>query len=239
MKRSLTILFLFASLLARGQSFSMDEVPPDTIVAGFHMEAWFDWGIPIRDFGDNMYQDGFGFGVQMLYNVQGPVWLGLGMHTFRFDNFKISYFDFADGERYEIEEIAASRATMAHVVARFQPIHGEIFTPYLQANAGWHWFFSNSKLTDVEYDEEIDRINESQDSRFGYGLYAGVLITSRHLTNIGLDIRFGYLGNAAVDYLSSDPEERGYNGGFPIEYFEANNSAVDMLNLNVGITIRF
>ena len=238
MTKVLSTLFCLCTVALSAQQFSMDNTE-DTIIIGFHMEAYFDHAIPIRDFGDDMYQNGVGVGFQMLYNVQGPIWLGLGLHTFRFDHFEVSYFDFDGGDRFEIEEITASRAVMGHLVARFQPIEGEIFTPYVQAGVGWHWYYTNTRLTDVEFDEEIDRFKDLDDSRLGYGIYAGVLITSRAMTNIGLDIRFGYLGNAAVEYMSSDPESRNYNGGFPIEYFEVNNSAVDMLNLNVGLTVRF
>ena len=114
MKRNLTILILFSFGILSAQTFSMDDMDvQDTIVAGFHMEGYFDWGIPIRDFGEGMYQNGVGGGFQLLYNVQGPIWLGLGMHTFRFDKFKISYYEYDGRDRYEIKEVTASRAMLA------------------------------------------------------------------------------------------------------------------------------
>ena len=228
------IFFMAGSVFSHAQLLTFDSVHSARLL----VQGNFSLGVPIGDFGQSMERNGVGWGAEALYRIQGPAWIGLGGGMLRFDNYSIGYYDYFDGEPFEIEELTASRAAMAHVLLRFQPAHGEVFTPYVQAAVGWHWYFTNTKLTDVEFDEVIQTFSEQSDSRLGYGLQAGMLLTWPGIPNMGLDLRAGYLGNAAVNYLIYEPEEATGISGYPIDSFVPVETVVDMINIQIGFFAR-
>ena len=231
---AIVVLFVWTGTV-EAQVITFDSI----YEARLHAEAYFDLGIPTRAFADNMDRNGVGAGGELLYRVQGPAWIGLGAHSFRMDKYSVNYFEYFDGEPYEIKELTATRAVLAHLLFRFQPAHGRVITPYAQAGAGWHWFYTNTKLEDVEAGEVYDTFNDYMDTKFGFALQAGFMLTLPALPNMGLDLRMGYYGNASVQYLTFAPEEADPVSGYPIDSFVLEESVIDMLGVHIGFFWRW
>ena len=230
----LAILCITAVSHGSAQVLTFDSV----YSARFQVQGHLSMGIPIGEFGEQMDRNGLGGGAEALFRLQGPAWIGLGGSAHRYDYDRITYFEFFDDERYEVEELTATRTAAAHLLFRFQPAHGRVFTPYFQAAIGWHWYFTNTKLKDAEFEEVFDQWNEDFDSRFGYGLSAGAMLTWPAVPEMGIDIRVGYFGNAAVRYLAYDPDSATGISGYPIDSFVTRETVVDLINVQIGFFYR-
>lgn len=204
----------------------------------FLASLYLDVGIPTSTFSDNMRETGVGVGGEMLINLQkgGPVWAGIGVHSFAFDDFSITYFDQIDFDYIEIKELTASRLFVAAAVMRFQPPVDFVLRPYFQGAFGMHWFFTNTKIEDVEFDEVVSTIKENSDSELGFSLHAGVMVVTRKFPHIRGDVRFGFFRNASVEYMRYNANLPSPSG-FPIDYFEVKESPVEMLGVHVGVTL--
>ena len=201
--------------------------------------AYFDWGFPVSYFGEHLHADqGIGFGGELLYkfNPDQPVWVGAGIHTFRFDHYTVGYTQEIDGEFFNFEERTATRMFLAHALIRFQPELQYFLRPYLQGGLGMHWIFTNTKIKDVDVDEFVDRINEQRDAILGFALNAGVHLVPRRFPDFRADLRFGYFRNASATYLRF-VEGRGAPNGLPIAYFEEKESAIDLIALHFGFAV--
>lgn len=197
-----------------------------------------DLGVPLGQFDRNMGDNGWGLGGELLYRVQlnGPVWAGLGVHSFAFDNYSVRYIDMVDF--FEIEERTVSRLFTAGGVMRFQPEIDFPVRPYIQGTLGVHWFFTNTKFEDVAVDDVFDTINENRESVLGYGLHAGFQVIIKRVPEVCADARVGYFKNASVEYMRYNAGLSG-PGGFPIEYFERKETAVDLLGVHLGVSVFF
>ena len=209
----------------------------DEFLSHWMASLYSDWGIASHLFARNMTENhGFGFGGELLYNIQDdkPLWGGIGVHSFAFDDERLPYSQEIDGVYYNYEDHTASRIFMLHGIIRFQPEVRFFLQPFLQAAAGVHWYFTNTKIEDTDYDEQVERINESRDAVLGFALHAGLQYVPKKLPDFRIDARFGYFRNASVEYLRYNPDLNG--GSFPIDYFEPKVSAVDIFGIQVGIT---
>jgi hypothetical protein len=193
---------------------------------------YLDWGFPARQFRSNMRENGIGFGGEALYNLQRgrPVWAGVGVHTFAFDDYSTTYTYY--------REKTTSRMFAAHGLIRFQPRIDYPVQPYIQGGAGVHWLFTNTKIRDTDAGEIADRINESRDAALGFALHAGAHYVPRKVPWVRADVRFGYFRNASVEYLRYNDRLSGPNG-LPVESFERRVSVVDMFGLHIGFTLMF
>lgn len=198
---------------------------------------YVDWGIASQEFAYNLENDhGFGLGGELLYNVQRnrPVWAGVGVHKFNFDRDKLRYSDTIDGIIYNYRDLTVSRVFMLHGMVRFQPEVDFPLQPYVQGAAGVHWFYTNTKIKDTDYDEEVDRINESRDAIWGFALHAGFQYVPEEVPELRIDTRFGYFRNASVEYLRYNPA---IPGNYPIDSFESKISPVDLFGIHIGLTL--
>jgi hypothetical protein len=220
----------------RGQD-SDDWYAKEPSLSRWQASMDLDWGIAARQFANNMdRRHGFGFGGELLYNLQDrkPLWAGAGAHSFAFDEFSMVYSQEIDGEIFNYRDKTVSRIFMLHGVMRFQPEVRFFLQPYLQGAAGIHWFFTNTKTRDLDYDEQVERINENRDAIWGFSLQAGVQYVPRKLPDIRIDTRFGYYRNASVEYLWYNPGIPG--GNYTIDYFESGISPVDLFGIHIGLT---
>ncbi len=233
------IVFLILTTLSFGQLYAQYGINGDKSKARWHMEGYFNVGIPISEFGDNMNQTGYGGGGTLMYNVQGPVWMGITAYGGRFDNYGISYLEQDGSEFFEIEELTATRMSRVYAVFRFEPLEEVVFSPYIEGGMGWHWIFTNTKLTDVEFDEQIDRFSELRDSRLGFGIGGGVQVVPKASPAVGLNLRIGYVYNAQVEYMRYNPDIPLQPNAFPVEAFEIRESPIDMVTVDIGISFRF
>ncbi len=233
-------LFMGISLLALGAlnaQYNDTQTAEGQLFSGVMASMYIDWGIASHLFARNMNENhGFGFGGELLYNIQRdkPLWGGIGVHSFAFDDERLRYSQEIDGVFYNYEDHTASRVFMVHGMIRFEPDVKFFLQPYLQGGAGVHWYFTNTKIEDTDYDEQLESINESRDAVLGFALHAGLQYVPRSLPDIRVDARFGYFRNASVEYLSYNPNLTGST--FPIDDFETKISAVDIFGVHIGVT---
>jgi opacity protein-like surface antigen len=124
---------------------------------------------------------------------------------------------------------------MLHGLMRFQPDVRFFLQPYLQGGAGMHWFYTNTKIKDTDYGQQVESINENRDAILGFALHAGFQYVPRSMPYIRFDARFGYFRNASVEYLRYNPNLPG--AVYPIEFFEPKVSAVDIFGIHLGVTM--
>ena len=223
---------LTAVLLAQDDEIVYIDTLP-RVMFNFYGEA----ALPQGTFKSNTEREsGFGLGGEFLYRIRhnGPVFMGLGIHTFEFDNDAIEYEEEVDGVLFNTREKTASRLFHAGAVVRFQPEVNFVLQPYLQGIGGFNYFWTNTKLKDLDEDETFDRIHEGHSSVFTYGAQAGVQIVP-NFYEIRADLRVGYLRNSSVEYQVIN-RELGDENSFPIDLFESKNSPIDLLTFQVGIT---
>ena len=235
MRTAILALFLLPYLPVFGQMMNMED-PGD---ARWEAQVYFDMAVPLGDLADNMSTVGIGVGGEALYHVQGPAWVGLGMQSYRFDNRKITYLEQFDNENFEVDELTASRSIAAQVIARFQPELNSIFSPYIQGGIGWHWFYTNTKIKDIENDETIDQFSEYSDSDLGIAIQAGVQISPDAMQALSIDLRVGYFQNGQIEYMRYNPDIIVSQGAFPVESFEVVLSTVQFIGLQLGLAVRF
>ena len=100
--RFITIcLFVVACFPVSGQNLYLDTIANPK----WEVQVYFDLAIPIGEFGENLSTNGYGVGGEGLYHVQDPVWVGIGVHSFRFDNDRITYEDQFDDDIVELREL--------------------------------------------------------------------------------------------------------------------------------------
>jgi hypothetical protein len=209
---------------------------PDRKLSRWIASGYMDWGIAGHLFAQNMEENhGFGPGGEVLFNIQRrrPIWVGAGVHSFAFDDFRLTYMQEFDGILYTYEDHTVSRIFMAHGVIRFQPEVRFVLQPYIQGALGIHWFYTNTKVKDLDLAETVERINDNRAAVPGFTMHAGVQFVPRKLPDVRADLRVGYFRNASVEYLRYNPRTGG--GSFPIDYFEARTSPVDMIGINIGV----
>ena len=228
-------IFFISGIPCFGQSILLDTITDPH----WEVQVYFDVGIPIGQFGENLSNNGYGVGGEGLYHINGPIWVGIGVHSYRFDNAKITYEEQFDDDVIELRELTATRTVALHAIFRFQPELNSIFSPYVQGGLGWHWFFTNTKIKDLENDDIVDQFNELRDSQLGLALHIGVQISPAALQALNLDVRFGHFKNGTVQYMRYDSDLNSSPGGYPIESFETEISAVEFIGMQVGLMVRF
>lgn len=236
----ITFIIALAGLLITSDLTSQNvDLDPNTDVGSrFMLSAYMDIGTSTRQFRRNVNKDtGLGFGTDLLFQVQknNPIWAGIGIQRLAFDRDRLAYSQEFDGEFYNYEDKTTSRLFMAHGILRFQPYVRFALRPYIQGSAGMHWFYTNTIITDTDLDERVERINENRDATLGFALHGGVQFVPNRYPDFRLDARVGYFRNASVEYLTYNPSLGG-GPGFPIDFFEVRNSAVDIIGFHIGMT---
>lgn len=235
-KFSLLIAFALVSGVLHSQksdNWYKNEQNVRRWLAGMHL----DWGIAAQQFARNLSNDnGWGLGGELLINIQKerPLWGGLGVHSFAFDRYSLQYSQEIDGQFYNYQDRTVSRLFMLQGLVRFQPDLRFFVQPYIQGAAGINWFYTNTKIRDIDYDEQVDRVNENRDAIWGFALQGGVHVVHDDLPDLRWDLRFAYYRNASVEYLRYN---RALSGNFPIDSFEPKISPVDLLGIHIGLAV--
>ena len=128
---------------------------------------------------------------------------------------------------------------------RLQPPSGA-FRPYADALVGVNYLFTESRIEDVDFDDDRDIASSTNfdDAAFSYGLGGGVMaqVYRGHASGTGrsyavfVDARLRYLFGGEADYLREGAIEADRNGN-PI--YHVTRSSTDLLLPQLGVTFRF
>ena len=193
--------------------------------------------VPTGDFSKNVTNNGYGVGAQLLFSI-GRLPLLLG-GDFVFANYG------TDENTESISEIpevlvrvrTTNNITMTHLVFRAQPRKGNI-RPYADALVGFKYLSTNTSIINDSSGEELTSTKNLSDLVSSYGFGGGVQVrlarvgTSGELT---LDTKVRYLRGAEAEYLKEGSIRR-ENG---LVLFDVLSSRTDVVNVQVGVTIRW
>jgi len=181
----------------------------------------------------------WGYHIEFQYRLQynKPFLAGIYWSEAGLSKYVLEYTLVDPDGNTDIREKANTRRMEGGVTAGFYPEINWLLQPYLQGRIGFAIFQSSSILTDDDSDENIDRISEMTSTVPSYGLDVGIHIVP-NIWYIRGDIRFGFVANPSVTFMSLDEENQGTTG-YPIDYFETHTSSGSWFKVSVGVSYLF
>lgn len=185
----------------------------------------------------NNAQWGYHFEAQYRLQYNKPFVAGLYFNESFLSKYVLNYsYSTPDGD-VRVRERANTRRLEFGLTAGFYPEINWLFQPYIQGRAGMAIYQTSSILTDRDSGENIDRISESNDSVFSYGIDFGIHIVPV-IWYVRGDIRIGFVANPSATFMSLDEDNKGTTG-IPIDYFEEHTSSAHWLKISAGVSYLF
>ncbi|MGB2697155.1 MAG: outer membrane beta-barrel protein [Candidatus Zixiibacteriota bacterium] len=199
-------------------------------------------GFPQGEFKDNVDQNGFGIGGEFLYSPSTtPFGIGISLGF-------MNYGEESRRERFspnipevEVEVKTTNNIVVGHLLFRAQVKQGPI-RPYAEGLVGFNYLFTETKIEDVDDEEEIASSTNLDDGVFSYGAGGGVMLklytgkTKKAKTwSILLDLRFRYIVGGEAEYLKEGSIKR-VNGKV---VFDKIQSKTDILTTHLGVAVEF
>ncbi len=198
-------------------------------------------GSPQKEFRKNVDRLGVGVTLNAGYAPEGtPVMLGL----------EFGFMNYGSSERREpfsttIPDVFVRVSTtnnfiLGHALLRLQPNTG-VVRPYLQGMVGFNYLFTETKIeNENNVGQEVASSTNLSDGAFSYGGGAGLMVLvyrpdDGSISDIYLDLGARYLFGGEAEYLK-EGSVRNVNGRVVYDSF---TSATDLLELQIGVTVRF
>ncbi len=215
---------------------------PALAQTNFQVGLSFMAGFPQGEFKDNVDQNGFGIGGQFLYSPsRSPLGIGVSFgymvygEESRREPFSTTIPD------VEVEVKTTNNILLGHLLLRAQVKQGPI-RPYVEGLVGFNYLFTETKIQDVDDEEEIASSTNLDDGVFSYGGGGGVLvklytgkIKKARTWSILLDFHARYIVGGEAEYLKEGSIKR-VNGKVA---FDKIQSKTDILTTHLGVTVEF
>jgi len=203
--------------------------------------------IPQGEFADRLDGVGFGLGGEFVVHIPNtPVGLGLSGTFLTYGRERITE-RFGGGAlgRVEVDVVTSNNIALGHVLLRLQPQNGA-FRPYADALVGVGYLFTESRIEDVDFDDDRDIASSTNfdDATLSYGIGGGVMAqvyrgqsgsTGRPFV-VSIDARLRYLFGGEADYLREGGIRTNENDDL---VFDVTRSSTDLLLPQLGVSIRF
>lgn len=147
--------------------------------------------------------------------------------------------------RVQVDVVTSNNILLGHLLLRLQPPSGA-FRPYADALVGVNYLFTESRIEDVDFNDDRDIASSTNfdDAAFSYGIGGGVMAQVYHGHSEGsgrpyaifVDTRLRYLFGGEADYLREGAIEADADGD-PI--YHVTRSSTDLLLPQLGVTVRF
>lgn len=203
--------------------------------------------IPQGEFADRLDGVGFGLSGEFVAHIPNtPVGLGLSgtFLTYGRETIRERFGSGALG-RVEVDVVTSNNIALGHLLLRLQPPSGT-FRPYGDALVGVGYLFTESRIEDVDFDDDRDIASSTNfdDATFSYGIGGGVMaqVYSGHSNDTGrpfvvsIDARVRYLFGGEADYLREGGISSDRNDNL---VFDVTRSSTDLLLPQLGVSIRF
>ena len=201
--------------------------------------------IPQGAFADRLDGVGFGLGGEILYHVPNtPVAFGLA-GTFIVYGQETIRERFGSGAlgRVEVDVVTTNNIALGHLLLRLQPPKGP-FRPYADALVGFNYLFTESRIEDVDFNDDRDIASSTNfdDGAFSYGIGGGVMAqvyrgrSDGRSFGVFVDASVRYLFGGEADYLREGGIDTDNNGNLT---FDVTRSRTDLLLPQLGVTVRF
>jgi hypothetical protein len=198
----------------------------------------FNTVIPRGSFEENVTNNGYGVGGQLLFGLgRKPLFLGVDAG---FVNYGSETHDeplSPNIPEVELEVQTDNNIALTHLLLRAQPRSGAV-RPYADGLVGFKYLFTRTTVRDDFGDEEIASTTNLSDLTFSYGFGGGVQVRLAGLGPAGqimLDGKVRYLRGSEARYLREGSIRR-ENGQV---VFDVQSSRTDVLGVQVGITFHF
>lgn len=199
-------------------------------------------GFPQGEFKDNVDQNGFGIGGEFLYSPSTSP-LGIGV--------SFGYMVYGEESRrepfsttipdVEVEVKTTNNIVVGHLILRAQVKQGPI-RPYLDGLVGFNYLFTETKIEDVDDDEEIASSTNLDDGVFSYGAGGGVMLRlysgktkKGKIWSILIDFGARYILGGEAEYLKEGSIRR-VDG--EVEFGKI-KSKTDLLTTQLGVRVEF
>ena len=216
------------------------------IPVGAGAQTWqggvdFLLGSPQKEFRKNVDRLGVGVTLNAGYAPEGtPVMLGL----------EFGFMNYGSSERREpfsttipdvfVRVSTSNNFILGHAILRLQPNTG-VFRPYLQGMLGFNYLFTETKIeNENNVGQEVASSTNLSDGAFSYGGGAGLMFMvyqpgDGSVSDVYLDLGARYIVGGEAEYLK-EGSVRNVNGRVA---YDSYTSATDLLELQIGVTVRF
>lgn len=228
----LFLVILFSTSLAGAQS---------PFQAGIN----FSVGFPQDEFKENIDNIGLGLSGHFCYNIQrSPIFVGasFGFLIYGRETRKEPLSTTIPDVVVNVE--TTNNILLGHLLLRVQPpMQYGIIKPYVEGLFGFNYLWTETKVKDWEWDEDIISSKNYDDAAMSYGGGAGLMIQvyqgrkkeSKGLYAININLGFRYLFGGEAEYLKKGDIHR-KNGNVT---YSPSKSTTDLLNVNIGIVFNF
>ena len=235
----LLLILLYPSGRAAAQDFRIGQ---------FQGGLDFLLALPQNEFKENSNDAGFGLSLDLGYVIPKlPVVAGIsgGFATYGSRTFNVPFSSTV--QLVNVELTTSNNIALGHLFLRFQPQDG-MFRPYFEGLAGFHYLWTESKVEDERYeDSEIAGSVNLDDIAFSYGAGAGVMFRvyrgETDQPGRGVEVfvngRVRYLYGGEAKYFNEDSITADANGAPILEERYAKESETDMMNIALGVSVRF
>lgn len=203
--------------------------------------------IPQGAFADRIDGVGYGLSGGFVFHVPStPVGFGVEGTFLTYGNETIrERFGSGALARVDVDVVTSNNIAMGHLLLRLQPPTGA-FRPYADALVGVNYLFTESRIEDVDFNDDRDIASSTNfdDAAFSYGIGGGVMahVYQGRSSDTGrafevlVDARLRYLFGGEASYLREGDIDADANGN-PI--YNVTESRTDLLLPQLGLTVRF
>jgi hypothetical protein len=193
---------------------------------------------PVREFRENVDNNGYGVGGQFLFGLgKSPVFIGVDAGAAVYGSQSRRELLSPSIPELSLKVTTRNNIAWTHFLARLQSREGGV-RPYAEGLIGAKYLFTNTSISDDFDDEPLASDTNFSDATFSAGVGAGVqiqLAKTGKSSDISLDTRVRYMFGGEADYLKKGSIIRTPGGVF----FDVLSSRTDTVTLQVGVTFRF
>ena len=205
----------------------------------------FMLGLPQQEFKENVDNIGFGLSGSFAYQLPStPVSVGasLGFLIYGMETREEPLSPSIPDVTVKVE--TSNNILQGHLLFRVQPpLRNGIINPYVEGLFGFNYLWTETKVKDWEWDEEVVSSKNYDDAAMSYGGGAGLMIrvyqgskeSNDGLFSVNINLGFRYLFGGEAEYLKKGDIHREENN----VTYHPSRSTTDLLNLNVGVIFNF
>jgi len=205
----------------------------------------FSPGFPQDEFNENVDNIGLGLSGHLCYNIP---------RSLIFAGASFGFLIYGRETRKEplsttIPDVVVNVETtnnilLGHLLLRVQPpMQYGIIKPYVEGLFGFNYLWTETKVKDWDWDEDVISSKNYDDAAMSYGGGAGLMIQvyqgrkkeSEDLYAININLGFRYLFGGEAEYLKKGDIRR-EDGNVT---YSRSKSTTDLLNVNIGIVFNF
>ena len=211
----------------------------------------FVLGIPTGDFADNV--DGIGYGGSLFVGAQlgaSPLVLGLDVAflTYGRDVDRVP-FSQTVGPRVLVDVVTTNNIVQPHLVARLQLPSG-VLRPYVEGLAGFKYLFTESRIEDVDFNDDRDIASTTNFDDFALSAGGGLGFDVRvyrpapdadtEMRSLSIHLGVQYIFGQEAEYLDRGAlTDADGDGRLEREELDVRRSQTNLVIPKLGLSARF